>query len=335
MTSFPSLTELLSHLRQPIVRDLAWTLLSPALLAHSPWPQRHPLSASNWSQQPAAMTDWLLNLDGDSHALQHWLSQSSVRRLGLYYERLWQFALHAAPGIEVLAANLPIRQQGHTLGELDMVLRDEEGVHHLELAIKLYLGQQRCSGTDLAHWLGPGSHDRLDIKLAHLGRHQLPLSSRVEAQQTLAAHDISQPRAALWLAGYLFYPWQQPCSEPHGANPAHLRGRWLHRADWTRFITQHDGHWQPLPRQAWLAPARIERQQLCSREQFKQWLTALPSDANAQLLVRLIEGPQQCWLEAERVFLLNDQWPAQPESVLENASAAHKLRSVRPPERAR
>lgn len=314
MMLFPALADLPSQLRQPAVRDLAWALLSPPLLEQNAWPQRHPLKASDWSRHPARLADWLLSLDADSQALQHWLSQSPVRRLGLYYERLWQFALHAAPGIEVLAANLPIRQQGHTLGELDMLLRDEEGVHHLELAIKLYLGQQQGSGSDLADWLGPGSHDRLDLKLAHLGQHQLPLSARTEAQLRLAELAIPAPQAALWLGGYLFYPWQQPYAAPLTGNPEHLRGRWLHRADWARFSAQNNGHWQPLARHAWLAPARIEEGQLWSREQFSQWLAALPGEANAQLLVRLIEGPQQSWQEAERVFLVNDHWPAQAAS---------------------
>jgi hypothetical protein len=311
MMPFPSLSDLPTHLRQPAVRDLAWALLSPPLLAQSPWPQRHPLKASSWSQQPEALADWLISQDADSSALQQWLSQRSVRRLGLYYERLWQFALHAAPGIEVLAANLPIREQGHTVGELDMLLRDDEGVHHLELAIKLYLGQPQCSGTDPAHWLGPGSHDRLDLKLAHLGQHQLPLSAHALARNRLAELNIGQPQAALWLAGYLFYPWQHAYAAPQGGNPVHLRGRWLHRADWTGVAIHNQGHWQPLPRHAWLAPARIEEQQLWTHEQLREWLAALPNDANAQLLVRLIEGPQHCWLEAERVFLVNDRWPAQ------------------------
>lgn len=313
MTPFTSLIDLPSQLRQPAVRDLAWVLLSPPLLTQTPWPQRHPLTASDWSQQPDALADWLQSLDADSHALQQWLSQSSIRRLGLYYERLWQFALHAAPGIEVLAANLPIRQQGHTLGELDMLLRDDQGVHHLELAIKLYLGQPHCSGAEPAHWLGPGSHDRLDIKLAHLGQHQLPLSARPEAQHRLTELGIQQPQAGLWLGGYLFYPWQQPVyAAPQNGNPTHLRGRWLHRADWPGFAMHNPGHWQPLARHAWLASARIDEEHLWTREQFSQWLAALPSDANAQLLVRLLEGPQRCWLEAERVFLVNDHWPAQP-----------------------
>lgn len=309
---FPSLTDLPSQLRDPAVRDLAWALLSPPLLAQTPWPQRHPLTASCWSQHPGELADWLLNLDADSQALTHWLSQKSVRRLGLYYERLWQFALHAAPDIEMLATNLAIRQQGHTLGELDILLRDEQGVHHLELAIKLYLGRQHADGNNLTDWLGPGSHDRLDIKLAHLGQHQLPLSTRLEAQQTLGERNIAHPQAALWLAGYLFYPWQQPYNAPHGSDPTHLRGRWLHRKDWSSFTAHNPGHWQPLARQAWLAPARIDGQQLWTPEQFRQWLATLPNDANAQLLVQLIEGPPGCWQEMQRVFLVNDCWPTQP-----------------------
>ena len=80
--------------------------------------------------------------------------------------------------------------------------------------------------------------------------------------------------------------------------PDHLRGRWLHRADWTRFATAARRPLAALPRQAWLAPARIEEQQSGLTQQFKQWLDGIAEDANAQLLVRLIEGPQHCWLES-------------------------------------
>lgn len=314
MPSFDSLTDLPAQLRHPLVRDLAWVLLSPPLLSSTPWPQRHPLSASPWSHQPGALADWLRQLDTDCSTLQRWLAQSSVRRLGLYYERLWQFALHAAPGVEVVAANLPIRQQGHTLGELDLLLRDEQGVHHLELAIKFYLGPQQGNGEDPAQWLGPGSHDRLAIKVQHLCRHQLPLSTASQARQPLAELDIQQLKAALWLAGYLFYPWNRACAAPQGANPEHLRGRWLHQRDWPAYAAQTQaGCWQPLPRQAWLAPARIGSAELRSGPDFAQWLKALPAQANAQLLVRLEESGKDDWNEVERVFLVNDQWPEQTQ----------------------
>lgn len=311
MNPLDVLHELPRQLLRPAVRDLAWALLSPPLLGQTPLPQRHPLQASRWARQPALLADWLRGLDRDDAALNAWLAQPPVRRLGLYYERLWQFALHGAPDIEVLAANLPIRQSGHTLGELDLLLRDAEGVQHLELAVKFYLGPTAAGdGGDAAQWLGPGSRDRLDLKLTHLRQHQLPLSSRREARSRLDELQVAEARAAFWLGGYLFYPCSAACAPPRGASPAHLRGGWLRRRDWPEFAArQPDAHWQPLPRLSWLAPARIDEDRRWPRAAFTRWLTELPADAQAQLLVRLEPGQEGDWQEAERVFLVGDHWP--------------------------
>lgn len=316
MNPFAALHHLPRHLRQPAVRDLGWALLSPPLLEHAPWPQRHPLSACDWRERPDELHDWLLQLDLDPTPLLNWLARSASRRLGLYYERLWQFALSQAPGVELLGANLPIREGGHTLGELDILLRDREGVHHLELAIKFYLGPAATDGTDTAHWLGPGCHDRLDRKLAHLAEHQLPISSRAESRPALASLGLDQVQARLWLGGYLLYPWPAQAEPPQGAHPQHLRGRWLHQRDWRAFQAgNHGARWQLLPRQAWLGPARVSNDELWSEAQFRQWLAALDPHAQAQLLVRLEAGDSGDWHEAERVFLVSDHWPNLPENL--------------------
>lgn len=301
------LDDLLARLRQPQVRDLAWTLLSPALLDGHALPLRHPLAASTWLAEPQRLTDWLLQQEADPDALQAYLSNGSSR-LGRYYERLWQFALVAAPDVELLAANLPVRQGGHTLGELDLLLRDAEGVHHLELAIKLYLGPEQGPGEDAGNWLGPSSEDRLGLKLQHLSLHQLPLSASPVGRQALAGLTTEKTTAAVWLGGYLFYPWRQGCAAPDGSADNHLRGRWLHRRDWPQ-LTHTGQHWQPLPRQAWLAPARLRRAEVWNHAQFAAWLAGLDAQAPTQLLVRLEQTEDGDWQERERLFLVGDAWP--------------------------
>ena len=319
MNPFAVLHDLPRHLRQPAVRDLAWALLSPPLLQHAPCPQRHPLSGSDWREQPERLRDWLQALDQAPAPLLDWLARLSSRRLGLYYERLWQFALQQAPGVELLAANLPIREGSRTLGELDILLRDRDGVHHLELAIKFYLGPPHGDGVDPAHWLGPGCHDRLDRKLAHLAGHQLPISSRPESRAALASLGLGQVQARLWLGGYLLYPWPSHAHPPAGAHPQHLRGRWVYRRDWPALHA--DGRWQPLPRQAWLAPARVPADDLWSGEQLQQWLASLDPLVQAQLMVRLEPADDGAWHEAERAFLVSDRWPdlpqAKPETLIQ------------------
>lgn len=305
-----SLADLSTRLCQPYVRDLAWTVLSPPLLAQVPCIQRHPLAASCWSSKPGMLADWLLRLDQQPAGLEAWLSQHSTRRLGTYYERLWQFALCNAPDVELLAANLPIRQAGLTLGEMDLLLRDAEGVHHLEMAVKFYLGPDAGDCTRLAHWLGPNSQDRLDIKVSRLCSHQLPLSATPEARAVLAELTCSEVTSALWLGGYLFDSWPNGGTAPAGAHPDRLLGHWIRLRDWPGFkASRQQAHWQPLPRSAWLAPARLDAADVWPTPMLDAWLQDSPVEQGARLLVRVEPGADGAWHEHERLFLVADHWP--------------------------
>lgn len=306
--SLPLLAELLPRLLHPQVRDLAWVLLSPPLLSDTPSPQRHPLAASRWASRPGELADWLLSHDSQPTVLETWLAQHSIRRLGLYYERLWQFAVGQAPDVDVLVANLPIRDGGHTLGELDLILLDADGVHHVELAVKFYLGLEAGDRRRHDHWLGPGSHDRLDIKLKRLCEHQLQLSSTGHAKALLRELTCREIDSALWLGGYLCQPWPSGCESPVGANPLHLGGGWLRQQAWTTAFPRDESRWQPLPRHAWLAPAQLEPGQIWQPEDVERWISEADGK-HARLLARIEPGPRGRWVERERLFVVPDRWP--------------------------
>ncbi|MBB3104727.1 DUF1853 family protein [Azomonas macrocytogenes] len=311
--ALPMDPDLFTRLRHPAVRDLAWALLAPSLLPASCPGQRHPLAASRWQHSPGSLADWLLHQEDIPQNLQGWLARGSSRRLGIYYEQLWQFALHQAPDIDLLAANLPIRDNGRTLGEFDLLLRDASGVHHLELAVKFYLGLNAENAFRHGNWVGPGSADRLDQKLERLYRHQLLLSSRPEAIAVLATLGIEKTCSNFWMSGYLFEPWPQACPTPPApveVEPVSARARWLRRAQWPCFSASHpDLLWYPLSRHAWLAPARLKKDELPEQAVFEQWLEQLALDAPAQLLARMEPAGDGTWKEDGRLFLVSDKWP--------------------------
>lgn len=308
MTIFNSLTEIIDELTSPVVRDLAWVLTAPPLL-HSIAEQRHPLSASRWAEQPTSLRDWLTMLDHDSKALDAYLASRFTGRLGHYYEALWQFAVQSAQGLDLLATNLAIRDGNRTLGEMDMVYRDSEGVHHVEFAVKLYLGPEDAGHTDLQAWHGTDVTDRLDMKLARLRERQLKLSSS-EAGLTALRELTGEPiRSSLWLGGYLFYPAGVRCNPPPRAHPAHQRGSWMRYCDFGSRVDR--SLWRLIPRQRWLAPA-VHAFTEPLPDSFIDWMAELPLPTPAKLVARIDPDTDK---EMERTLLVDDGWPGAQNAV--------------------
>jgi len=163
------LASVLAKLKQPAVRDLAWTCFNPGLM-NLPDSMSPPALDSRRRQ-------WLAKLDHDPEALLDCLAGQRSPRLGLYFERLWYFFLSEDPGFDLLAHNLPVREGGRTLGEFDLIYfcHARQRAVHLELALKFYLGYGNYADntSPTRAWLGHNSKDRLYLKLERLQGHQV------------------------------------------------------------------------------------------------------------------------------------------------------------------
>ncbi|MDR5902016.1 DUF1853 family protein [Halomonas icarae] len=309
---------LLDHCHHPLVRDLAWLLLAPDLIA-MPWPGR-PSREQLGLQDDDRTADWLDQLEAWPRALESQVGDALQGRMGLYHERLWQFLLDTAPGTELLAHNLPILDGKLTLGELDLLYRchAEASITHLEVAIKFYLGLVESPGDEYAQarWIGPGGADSLAGKREHLHRHQLRMTERPETLAAIKA-TLAQPgdrgealpslTSRVAMPGVLFTPWHHPLPPPREATQDHLRGLWLHWRDWHRF---RDGlprgtrgtrllkpHWLALPRPEHLQPLRELEARLVV-----YFRTPAPP------LQIALWHPEAGW---RRLFIVADDWPRQ------------------------
>ncbi|MBN3793263.1 DUF1853 family protein, partial [Burkholderia sp. Ac-20353] len=240
-------------LRDAAVRDLAWLLSSPGLLTAAPGA---PL-AQPWSDatEQADAQAWLVALDAAPEPLHHALEGLRPVRLGRYAECLLEYFLTHGPSLRLVAANLALRINGQTLGEVDFLVDTPAGRRlHWELAVKCYLCAPVRGAATLADFVGPNLVDRFDRKRGRLISHQLRLSGR----NAFALLGYGAPAdAQMFIKGWLFYPHGVPL--PQVADEIahdHPRGFWLTHTQWAEWAAAHpaDAAWAVLPRLAWLAP---------------------------------------------------------------------------------
>jgi hypothetical protein len=301
-------------LREPAVRDLAWLLFSADLLRAQP-PAGMLASAFETADELAATLDWLLALDADPGELQRDLEAARVTRLGRYAECLLAWFLQHGPTARLIAANVPLRRAGLTLGECDFLVQTQAGRRlHWELAVKCYLhaGDGRAQ---LADYVGPNLQDRFDLKLAHVLDHQLPLSARVEFA-TLG--HVGPWEQQMFIKGWLFYPHGEATSDPAEIDPAHARGWWATRTDWPVFAAGHAQAWRVLPRLEWLAPRRHE-----PGVAEVEGIAFVDADTLSERVAHQ-NGPTMVaafylddegrWVERSRGFIVPDTWPEKAQA---------------------
>ncbi|HEV3424282.1 MAG TPA: DUF1853 family protein [Paraburkholderia sp.] len=299
----------LEALREPAVRDLAWLLFSADLLRAQP-PVGMLASAFETAEEAAATIDWLLALDADAGGLQRDIAAARVTRLGRYAECLLAWFLQYGPAARLVAANVPLRRAGLTLGECDFLVQTEAGRRlHWELAVKCYLhaGDGRAQ---LADYVGPNLQDRFDLKLTHVLDHQLPLSAREEFA-TLGHAGPWEPQ--MFIKGWLFYRQGEVVRDPVQIDPAHARGWWATRADWPAFAAAHAQAWRVLPRLEWLAPRRHERgvaeAQGIAFVDAPALSTRVAHQNGPTMVAAFFVDDAGRWVERSRGFIVPDDWP--------------------------
>jgi hypothetical protein len=312
----------IGDLTHPLVRDLAWSVFSEDLVAatHLGKAEAHNSAAQSCrvTTLTAERRDWLRQLDAAPRALSAAVERAGARRLGLYFEALWQFYLTHGPGTTLLAHNLPVRAGGRTLGEFDCLYRDPEGgCVHLELAVKLYLCTRGLPGVAQtqdarADWLGPGCRDRLDRKLDRLSEHQLGLSRQPAAQRLLAERELTPTRCEAVVRGRLFRNPMQDASPPPGFPCGGSLFSWyrLSDVDRERGIPMQ-GSFALLPRLAWLAPlknaeARGDITLVRHVGELHQLLSARMAQRDAPDLVAALDERGS---ETTRFFVVPETWP--------------------------
>jgi len=181
------------------------------------------------------------------------------QKLGHLYEDALAVLLESTPRYDVLAQGLPIRQDaGHTLGELDYLLRDlvSERTIHLELAVKFYLAVETESGLRLP---GPDARDHYFRKLEKMRSHQLVLLDKVDKFRDLLPEPFREQEIDVQqlVHGCIFNHVQATAPvQAEFFNPNGRRGKWLHVGECAEYFGENK-LLKIIPKPLWPAPMKI------------------------------------------------------------------------------
>ena len=311
----------------PLVRDLAWLIGGPSLMAAGTLGLDVP-PADRMQQLKDEAQPWLAELERQPADLEHWMARRHSPRLGHHAEALMEFWLQHAPGIRFIAGRQILTDGRRTLGDLDLLFDDEvRGVRvHWEMAVKFYL--QATPASAWTEWIGPDARDSLDLKLRRIIDQQLPLG-----RHPLASIGADQPvRSEAFLRGWLFAPASTQEFRPLGSAPNHARGWWLRYGEQTIPAASRASRFAILPRLAWMPPARlapgtsspISGSELAQQldQHFGQvshlshlsrlsHLNLRPAVANSVLIAEVQRDAAGWWAEVARGFVVHAQWPGQ------------------------
>jgi hypothetical protein len=293
------------HLKNPHVRALAWLLYAPNLLDSK---------ASQWQGKIATLensaddevNDWLTYLEREPDELQAILNINRFTRLGRYAEKL--LAVYFAQVKRLHVHGLQVRSgKDETVGEFDFILREKEGLVHWEFATKFYL---LCSSNEAYaqiqqadYFVGPNLADTLGAKMKKILERQLLLGTHPAAQALLSEPLVA---AQALVKGWLFYRKEEPIDTATlGISPSHCHGWWCTLAEFDDHVGQDCA---VLPRLAWLAPARLSREEGTQRAKLRDWLTQHFHDDPMPVMVATFKKQGAELFEVDRGFVVPNDW---------------------------
>ena len=293
------------------VRDLAWAINSPPLVTSFRGEDALFLESDEQREMSEDLELLLAQLERDPSPLTSFLQQKGpITRLGRYFEALFEFWLTHSERYRLLYSGLQVRTQKKTVGEFDILVRDQEAGEtlHWELAVKYYL----YSGNALtpSDWIGPNPRDRFEDKLRHLCQHQSKLSESFAGKRRLEKLGIEVNRRLVILKGYLFRPETGAASlEGCEENPEHLRGWWRTRSVFlaSEELARGDYCWSIAPRLRWMSLYdRVNTEDSYSGDEIRVQIDAELERYRVPLMVIQREDSS----EVSRGIVCPDDWPS-------------------------
>ena len=232
----------------------------------------------------------------DAGHLEDFISKRADRRVGHYFEALILYWLTHIVKVELIANGLQIMDGKRTVGELDFLFRDRDGVlNHWEAAVKFFLHYPRQGES---HFPGPNARDNFERKTDQLFGKQLRLGA-------LHYPDVQIRKA--FMRGRIFSRWNQaePTELPTRMNPGCLKGKWLRRSELAELKEVYNsglGHIVAKP--LWLAP--VFEPQLMSVERVCTTLKSHFEEADQPRMISMRDADGS---ELQRVFVVSDNWP--------------------------
>lgn len=279
-----------SFVTRNILADIRWLLTTPSLMSLP-----RDMDGTHLLKE--------INIQACTSVESSALPESRQRRLGYYYEDLFNSVLERAAYITDIKRNIQVKDTNRTVGEFDFIVQTQQGnTIHIECAVKFYL----CTGngSQLSHFEGPNRKDRLDLKWDKLLNKQIRLSETEAGRATTQTLNIQPTQTAVLIQGYLFYPFGQPAITLHvSINPGHRQGWWArneHRAK----IFDNRLRYQILNKPFWLSRPDIPETELLTCDQLNK---AIERQSHPHLIVRLTRKDGD-WCELDRGFVVQSGW---------------------------